>query len=189
VEHTKEFIRHKMLHSRASLTEENRQLFSKSISDKFMTMESILKHSSFSCYVAINTEVATNIIIDALLTLEKLVYVPIVLSKTDMVFAPFDEDTQELSRDFKPGLLTKTETSLVPEVAIIPLVAASPFGDRIGYGKGYYDRWLSRNHKTKKIGLAFSCQLFENITSESHDQKLDKIITEEEIISCNNQDW
>ncbi len=180
----KKIIRKKALCLRASIKKSDRERWNKEISEKFLTLNSVAEHSSFSCYVSIGTEVMTKAIINALTTLGKWVSVPVMISNDEMGFAPLSKDTLELSRAFKPAYTQIINTNCSPEVSIIPIVATSRTGNRIGYGKGYYDRWLSENKYTKKIGLAFSCQLFNDIVPEEHDQKLDKIITEEEIISC-----
>jgi len=182
----KTVIRRKALSLRASITKSDRERWNKEISERFLSLDSVAKHSSFSCYVSIGAEVTTEAIIDALMTLGKWVSVPIVLSDNEMGFAPLNKDTLELSKTFKPTFASSKNTNCLPEVSIIPTVAASRSGARIGYGRGYYDRWLSKNKYTEKIGLAFSCQLFNDIVPEDHDQKLDKIITEEEIIPCGN---
>ena len=182
----KTIIRKKALSLRASITKSDRERWNQEISERFLSLDSVAEHSSFSCYVSIETEVATMEIINALTTLGKWVSVPVILSENEMGLAPLNRNTLELSKTFKPTSASTMNTNCLPEVSIIPTVAASRSGARIGYGKGYYDRWLSKNKYTEKIGLAFSCQLFNDIVPEDHDQKLDKIITEEEIIPCGN---
>jgi len=75
--------------------------------------------------------------------------------------------------------------SIVPEVIIVPLLAFDSFHNRLGYGKGYYDKFLSRYTKGKKpvltIGLAFSFQKYKKIPTTKSDIKLDYILTEKGI--------
>jgi 5-formyltetrahydrofolate cyclo-ligase len=61
------------------------------------------------------------------------------------------------------------------------LAAADRKCNRLGYGKGFYDRFLKKT-KAKKVGLVFSDFLFDEIPTEEFDEKLDVIITEEEVI-------
>ena len=72
---------------------------------------------------------------------------------------------------------------LIPNVLLIPLVAFDKKLNRLGYGGGFYDRFIQRMSKTSliKIGLAFSHQRVENVPTEKFDKKLDFIITEKEI--------
>ncbi|MGM0640392.1 MAG: 5-formyltetrahydrofolate cyclo-ligase [Thermotogota bacterium] len=64
------------------------------------------------------------------------------------------------------------------DLFLIPGVAFSPHQYRIGYGGGFYDKYISKNvNKSKLIGIAFDLQIIENLPVEKHDQKLDMIIT------------
>ena len=71
--------------------------------------------------------------------------------------------------------------SNVNALVIMPLVAFDRKGDRIGYGRGYYDRFLAKHLTGTKIGLAYSLQECE-IESEDTDIKMDYVVTEKEII-------
>lgn len=63
------------------------------------------------------------------------------------------------------------------DLAIIPGIAFDLNGHRVGYGKGYFDK-LNKHLKCKKIALAYSFQIIDNIPAEKHDVKMDFIITE-----------
>jgi len=68
-----------------------------------------------------------------------------------------------------------------PDILLVPLVAFDNNLNRIGYGGGFYDRYIKRVRKIKKIftiGLAYSFQRIKKIPISSHDIKLDYIITE-----------
>ncbi|MDX8389742.1 MAG: 5-formyltetrahydrofolate cyclo-ligase [Mariprofundaceae bacterium] len=71
-------------------------------------------------------------------------------------------------------------------ILICPLLAFDRNGNRLGMGMGYFDRWLAQfsMHLECMIGLAFSCQEFEQLPTEPHDIPLDFIITEHEVIRC-----
>lgn len=73
---------------------------------------------------------------------------------------------------------------IVPDLAIIPLVAFDRLGNRLGYGSGFYDRVLLSMPNVRKIGVAYSCQEVDYLPTESHDVPLNLIITEREIIKC-----
>ena len=71
------------------------------------------------------------------------------------------------------------------DLVFAPLLAFDNFGHRVGYGGGYYDRYLSKVQsklKIIKIGVGFSFQKIKNIPINKHDVKLDYIITERKII-------
>ncbi len=67
------------------------------------------------------------------------------------------------------------------DLIIIPGVAFDRFGNRLGRGKGFYDRLLACTN-AKKIGICYDCQLLEGIPTEAHDKKMDAIITPSEIL-------
>ena len=65
---------------------------------------------------------------------------------------------------------------IYPDIIFVPLVAYDTDLNRLGYGGGYYDRYLEKITKIKKIfkiGLAFSCQEIKKIPINKHDKKLD----------------
>lgn len=68
------------------------------------------------------------------------------------------------------------------DLVIVPVVGFDRSGNRLGYGGGYYDKFLARNNCGQSVGLVYSFQEVENLPAEDHDQKLDLIVTEKEII-------
>ena len=80
---------------------------------------------------------------------------------------------------------TKQKKTISPDLFVVPLLAYDRFHNRLGYGKGYYDRFLKKHAKKKKniltIGLAFSFQKYKKIPTSKHDVKLDYILTEKGI--------
>ena len=74
---------------------------------------------------------------------------------------------------------------LYPDILFVPLVAYDSSLNRLGYGGGYYDRYMKKLEKIKqvtKIGLAFSFQKVSSIPINQYDKRLDFIITEKEIL-------
>lgn len=73
-------------------------------------------------------------------------------------------------------------TEVVPEVILVPLLAFARDGARLGYGKGYYDRWLAAHPGCRTVGLAYAAQELDALPIEPHDQPLDAILTETGVI-------
>ncbi|MDH3921502.1 MAG: 5-formyltetrahydrofolate cyclo-ligase, partial [Desulfobulbaceae bacterium] len=70
------------------------------------------------------------------------------------------------------------------DAAVIPGSVFDIHGGRLGYGGGYYDRFLLNDApQAKRIGLAFELQVVDNVPLEPHDQPLDILITEERIVN------
>ncbi|MBF8303022.1 MAG: 5-formyltetrahydrofolate cyclo-ligase family protein, partial [Candidatus Dadabacteria bacterium] len=70
------------------------------------------------------------------------------------------------------------------DLIIIPGIAFDSFGVRIGYGKGYYDRAISKIDIKKRIGLAYDFQVVESIPIERYDERVGLIVTETGVIIC-----
>lgn len=70
---------------------------------------------------------------------------------------------------------------LEPQVMFCPLLGFSADCGRIGYGAGFYDRWLTEHPPLLAIGLAWDCQLVEELPLEPHDVPLDGVITQTRI--------
>jgi 5-formyltetrahydrofolate cyclo-ligase len=72
-----------------------------------------------------------------------------------------------------------------PDIVLVPLAAFDRSGQRIGYGRGFYDRTIEGLRAHKKvviIGIAFATQEIDSVAVQSHDQRLDCVLTEQEFI-------
>lgn len=133
-------------------------------------------------------EVDTMPLIEWLLKEEKTVVVPIIQR---------DDCSLRLSCLSDPAVLVPS-TFQVPEpigheipadpaaiqVVIVPMLAFDTTGNRLGYGAGYYDRFLAQHPELMTIGLAFSCQEIPSLPAEENDIRMDWIVTEEGILCC-----
>ena len=83
----------------------------------------------------------------------------------------------------KYGILEPLKSKpITPNVILVPLLAFDKFKNRLGYGKGFYDKYLNKN-KTKNriiltIGVAFSFQKYKKLPTSNFDFKLNNIYTE-----------
>ena len=117
------------------------------------------------------------------------IVLPIVKSSTSMSFKIWVPN--EPLNVSKFGILepNNSKKEIIPDLVLVPLVAFDNSLNRIGYGKGYYDRSLEKINKIKKktifLGIAYSFQKCNKIPVNKHDFKLDYIFTEQGIISSN----
>jgi 5-formyltetrahydrofolate cyclo-ligase len=139
-------------------------------------------------YVSKPPEVDTHQFIRDLLREGRRVVVPIIEKETRTLRLSYLRDT---------ALLVKS-TFHVPEpigneipaqgsdirMVIIPLLAFDRRGNRLGYGAGYYDRFLAQNPGVRKIGVAFSCQETDSVPGDENDVRIDIVVTEDEVIHC-----
>jgi 5-formyltetrahydrofolate cyclo-ligase len=129
-------------------------------------------------YNALSDEVPTQALMDKLVAQGKTVLLPCVINDTDMELrrytGPQDLQTGSFGIQEPTGeLFTDYDTI---DVAIIPGMAFDAEGHRLGRGKGYYDRFLSRVPHLYKIGLCFSWQLVDHVPYDEHDIKMDEVI-------------
>lgn len=69
-----------------------------------------------------------------------------------------------------------------PTVTILPLLAVDEKGNRLGYGKGYYDRYLKKYPKTKRVGYCFDFQIVNEVPCAEEDERLEVIVTDKRIL-------
>ena len=137
-------------------------------------------------YVSKPQEVGTKTLIDQLTLRKKKVVVPIIEKETKTLRLSYITDTSVLV----PSTFHVHEPvgNEIPahagdvKVVIIPMLAFDRLGNRLGYGAGYYDRFLSKNPGLKKIGVAFACQEFDGLPCDENDILMDYIITEDGIV-------
>ena len=70
------------------------------------------------------------------------------------------------------------------DMVLVPGVIFDKNGYRLGYGLGYYDRFLNKLPKAVKVGLCFDFQVMDKVPREEHDIPVDYIVTDKEIIEC-----
>ncbi len=174
----KKEIRQTMIKRRMMLDEEEYQLNSLKIIEKFLTSSFFYNDAPLGIYVPIKKEVNTLPLIKSLLEKNISIALPKV-GRDNMYFYEINclEDLELGSFNiYEPKSICK---KIYPNVLIVPLVAFNRHKERIGYGKGYYDRYISTYHPVT-IGFAFECQCCDFI-KENHDQALDYIISEKAI--------
>ena len=115
------------------------------------------------------------------------ILLPVIKSQKDMGFYSWNFYDPLYINDF--GILEpkSSKKKIVPDLILVPLVAYDNHLNRIGYGKGYYDRNLRKikriNKRTLSLGIAYSFQRSKAIPVNKNDFKLDYIFTERGIIS------
>jgi len=178
-------IRKEILAIRSEIPDNIRTAYSRLIEDHFFTHYS--SHiASLHSYISYRSEVDTSGIIKRLLKSGTLISTPYLESEASEQFQNVRFESFDKLVEGPYGIMQSTSpdesdiTSL--EYVLVPLAAFDGFGNRLGYGKGYYDRFLSQlPSSTTKIGLAYSSQEVDEIPSKAHDVSLDLIITEQGI--------
>jgi 5-formyltetrahydrofolate cyclo-ligase len=144
---------------------------------------------SVMLYMPIGSEVLTSLIRADAEECGKTVFYPVTDEKTGEISAYSVTDKTE----FKKGgfSIPEPQNALVTdpaeiELVIVPGVAFSRSGDRVGFGKGCYDRFLKKT-QAKRIGICYEAQLLDEIAADENDERMDYIVTENGIVNINGK--
>ncbi len=180
---TKNEIRTDLKAKRRALTQEEINKKSENIFSHFMSLSCYDKADTVMVYLSAYKEPETRDIIGILLRDGKKVVVPISNTDNFTITPSYLVSTNDLKKGAydipEPNKCTEADINSI-DIALIPGIAFDEKGSRIGFGKGYYDRFLSGFHGTK-IGICYDFQLISDIPVSEHDIKMDMIITEKRI--------
>lgn len=173
-------LRNSILQKRKSvnISQESQKIYENFIKSKYYQ-----NFSFIMSYMNIGSEVETGSINKEIIDDNKSLLLP-VLKNNEIMVSKFT-----LGDSFKVGVMNIPEPSPFREydkqwidVCLVPGVAFSAStGQRLGYGKGYFDRFL-KDFKGKKVGLCFEAQLINDNVFDEHDIAMDALITEKRII-------
>lgn len=132
-------------------------------------------------YVSFSSEAPTHLLIQRLLELGHKVLVPRVEGK-QMAAVELNEETQFQRSDY--GILEPLGQAYDKQIdlAVIPCLAVDGQGNRLGYGGGYYDKFLKECPTAKRMAYAFACQVLESVPTDALDIKMQCIVTEEKTV-------
>ena len=175
-------IRNKIIKNRKKKFDKNLQINL----EKFISFLKInkLNLKNIGGYYPSNYEIDDLAILDLLEKKNFKVSLPIIKKDNQMNFYSWSiNDPLKIN---KFGIPEPVSSKIFyPDILLVPLVAYDVNLNRLGYGGGYYDRYIERIEKIKKIikiGLAFSFQKISSIPINQYDKKLDFIVTEKGIL-------
>ena len=172
---SKKEIRQEMIQKRNELNNQEYENRSRQICEKIMKNRMYREAEVIYAYMDIKQEVSLKKLILEALEHQKIIGLPRVEGK-EIVFY----QVASLS-DLEEGsfhVLEPKNTCIPapePSLILVPGVAFTTEGKRLGYGGGFYDRFLS-NHSCFTIGVGYGFQVLEELPVEEHDMKLDEII-------------
>lgn len=180
-------IRKRMIAMRNAIPREEIEEKSRVIQKQVTELEEIRLASTLMVFLSFGSEVLTDDLIRWCWGEGKRIVVPFCRLESRELTACRIDGFDELEpghygiRAPKEGLLRPVEGGEI-EVILVPAVAFDRRGYRVGYGGGYYDRFLPAAPQAAKIGVAFSSQIIEEIPVDVHDLPVDVIVTEREVI-------
>ena len=178
-------LRSLMLSQLMSLPEEKRHLDSDTISSRVLSSPLVEKSQRIHLYCSFGAEVSTKRLMVSLLNRGKELFVPRVISPGRLHHYRLENpDLLKCSRWGipEPSDTWEREKNLNFDLIFTPGVAFDVTGNRLGYGGGFYDRFLESSSGFR-LGLAYSFQLIPEVKHEKHDQKVNAVLTEEAWVS------
>lgn len=156
---------------------------SEKIQRRLFTFDGYLAAKTIMLYVSAFKEPSTAEIIADAFSRGKKVVVPVSNTQTETITPSYIESPDDLIKGaygiLEPVKIRRADISDI-DFILIPGLAFDKSGNRMGFGKGYYDKLL-RNSRAQKTALCYEFQLLDKIPSEMHDIKMNTIITEDKI--------
>lgn len=151
--------------------------------------ETVKKNSCFAlsevvcCYSSFGFEVDTSIILAEVLACGKILVIPR-CNMEDNTLSLYEVDSLDKLQKGSFGIMEPDSSCNLYQgnvgTFIVPGIAFTKNGKRLGRGKGYYDRLLSEYPDSKKIALAFEMQVVKDLEVSVHDVFMDEVITEKQ---------
>ena len=187
----KNSVRKETLEKRKSMPLDEVSLKSDKITEYLVSTDAYKNANTIMAYIDFRNEVKTENLIKRAVKDGKKIVIPISVVETRQLILSelIDYDNELESGAYgilepKKEFIRETDPKLV-DLVLIPGVAFDKKGFRIGYGAGYYDRFLERvRPDVSKIALSFDLQMVNHAYPDAHDVPVDIVITENEIINC-----
>jgi len=185
----KRALRNEILTRRLMLSREANAEYSRRIAEHVAGMPAFIDSSTIMAYWPFRNEVDTSLLVRAALASGKRVVLPRTI-KQERRLAP--HIISDAERDLRPGAYGIMEPlpdlpEAKPEeigLVIVPGLVFDRAGNRIGYGGGYYDRFLPQLTRAAKVAVAFSLQIVARVPFDERDRPVDYVVTEDEVIDC-----
>lgn len=188
---TKAELRKFFLRQRRTIPPEDKRKWDTQIFHSLITLPLLIKANVIMTYLSLPDEVDTFNLVDYLLKQGKRVVVPRTDTATRRLLPG---EIKNLKEDLCQGVhkvLEPRPERFVPvkvdeiDLHIVPGIVFDLKGFRIGYNKGYYDRFLATlPPHSPTIGLTYECQLIDSIPTDDWDINVDYVLTEKRLISC-----
>ena len=182
----KKDLRKIILNKRNSIDNNTKEEMDRELFNKLINLDLYKEAKNIFIYLSFGSEIDTKPIIDRALEEEKEVYIPKIYKINKEMKAIRLNSFEDLEENSMGILEPKDDSNFIDkeniDLIIVPGAVFDLEGNRIGYGGGYYDRFLSNiKDKRNKIVLAYDLQIVDNIEAEEHDIKVDYIITNSRI--------
>jgi 5-formyltetrahydrofolate cyclo-ligase len=182
----KQELRERMRGVRSSIPMETRRHLAERVEQNLFGVRELTEAKTVLLFYSFGSEVPTAAMVTRLLSEGRRVLLPFIgeegMEAAELL--PGDPLVETGYGPKEPGRRVAVDPPEVDAV-VTPGLAFDRRGRRLGYGGGHYDRYLKRlSPAARRIGLAFSQQVVENVPSEAGDEPVHVVVTENEIIEC-----
>ena len=181
----KKEIRQKMLALRRALSASEKEEKSRALTGNLISLKAYQEARRILMYLAMPGEADLDPLIRRALADGKEVYVPVCLPEKQMEAGRLLDMEHFVKGPYGLRDLPKGYSTISPEeidLVLVPGVAGSPDGTRLGMGAGYFDRYLSKVPYEKRVLVLWDFQVVEELPSEPFDQFMAAIVTDTDII-------
>lgn len=177
---TKKELRRNILAIRSAMEQDTVKLYSKAICDFIIESDAYKMAADICLYMPIRNEVDVTLMLDTAWKDGKKIWLPRIIDGL-MEFYYYDKSTELVADDRYHIPEPQSDRRLAPgdrTLVVMPGAVFSVHKDRIGYGGGYYDRYLSKYPMCNTIAVCYNFQIVDDIQAELHDIKPDVIVSE-----------
>lgn len=176
-------FRKRLTSLRSSIDADVKSEIDRRIRERVLELPQVKEAVSIFCFLSFGGEVATHPIIKELLARGKRLTVPRILRGQGIHAIPLEK-----WEDLHPGEwgiltpITGSKTDFPMDLCITPGLGFTPRGDRLGFGRGYYDQWFRENPLCYRLAVAYECQVEAYMPTTERDVRVNAIATEQRLI-------
>ena len=176
----KDELRARMKHRRASIDSASRERAALALAQKLALSEAWGASQTIANFMSFGSEISTEAIDKLAREQGKIVVYPRVAHDCELTFhhwSPGEIRERSAFGTREPCAQAPTISHAAIDMTLVPLLACDARGFRLGYGGGFYDRFLASS-ATRRVGIGFHWQLINQVPNEAHDQKLQAFASE-----------
>lgn len=185
-------LRAKMREVRTGIDTRSREKAAESLVQRLTTLPAVKHARGIGVYSAYGSELSLRPSVEMLRSrdMPPTIAYPVLVNDTTMVFVKFSADDDKRVLDNPTTLVTNIPPERVVdpselELIFVPGLAFDEHGNRLGQGKGFYDRFLPHTGSgTISIGIAFDEQIVERVPTDVHDRRVNYILTPTRLITA-----
>jgi 5-formyltetrahydrofolate cyclo-ligase len=181
-------LRREALARRANVDPQTREAFAAGLATKGVEIARRVGAFRVSAYWPMGAEADTRYLLQALAYHEFTTCLPAVVGRgRPLVFRHWKSGDPMVEGAMRVAEPSTAAPEVEPGLLFVPLAAFDRRGHRLGYGAGHFDctlSWLRIKSPVVAVGVGFACQEIAAVPEEAHDQPLDLIVTETELIRC-----